>query len=307
MKGKVIKSTGSWYQVLTEDKQLIECRLRGKFRNEGLKTTNPIAVGDWVVFQVEEGEEGTAIITDIEPRENYVIRKSPHNKHSAHMIAANVDQALLLVTLKQPRTSLGFIDRFLVSCEAFRIPAVLVFNKTDLLSEDEREYQEAIAYLYTSIGYTCLAISATEQTGLDPLKALIKGKTSLISGHSGAGKSTLLNALDSRIQQKTSEISSFANKGVHTTTFAEMFLLPDDTFLIDTPGIKELALVDIEEEELAHYFPEMRALLGECRFHNCTHVHEPGCEVLAQVQAGTIPETRYESYLSMLSGEDNRR
>jgi len=307
MKGRVFKSTGSWYLVKSETGEMVECRLRGKFRQDGLRTSNPIAVGDWVKFVVEEKGEDKAVITEIEDRENYVIRRSPHNKHSAHMIAANVGQALLIVTLKMPRTSMGFIDRFLVSCEAYRIPAILIFNKADLLDAEELAMQKEIAAMYESIGYACHLISALEGRGIKHFKNILDGETSLLSGHSGAGKSTLINQLSNKIDQKTSEISEFANKGVHTTTFAEMFELDERTYIIDTPGIKELGLVDIEAEELAHFFPEMRALLGQCRFHNCTHEHEPDCAVIAKLVTGEIHESRYQSYLSMLSGEDNRK
>jgi len=307
MKGRVFKSTGSWYLVKAESGEMVECRLRGKFRQDGLRTSNPIAVGDWIEFEIEEKGEGKAVITEIVDRENYVIRKSPHNKHSAHMIAANVGQALLIVTLKMPRTSMGFIDRFLVSCEAYGIPAMLIFNKADLLDKEELEMQKEISEMYEAVGYACHLISALEGRGIKHFRNLLDGETSLLSGHSGAGKSTLINQLSKDIQQKTSEISEFASKGVHTTTFAEMFELDERTYIIDTPGIKELGLVDIEAEELAHFFPEMRALLGQCKFHNCTHEHEPGCKVIEKLVAGEIHESRYQSYLSMLSGEDNRK
>lgn len=247
------------------------------------------------------------MITDIHPRDNYIIRQSTRKSYHGHIIAANLDQAVLVATLVFPRTSLGFINRFLVSAESFRIPSVVVFNKTDLLSEEQRELQDELMILYESIGYRCLAISALSDDAVPLVNQLITGKVSLFSGHSGVGKSTLLNRIAPDLAQRTAEVSTFANKGVHTTTYAEMFQTAPDTFVIDTPGIKELGLMDINEGELGHYFPEMRELLGECRFHNCIHTQEPGCAIRAAVEAGTIDESQYHSYLSMLENEDNRR
>ena len=306
MEGTVMKSTGSWYQVLV-DEQTYACRLRGKFKIKGLKVTNPIAVGDRVALVIEDPQENTGLITDIYPRDNYIIRKSTRKSHHGHIIAANLDQAVLVATLVFPRTSLGFIDRFLVSAESFRIPSVIIFNKTDLLSEEQRKLQDELMVLYESIGYRCLAISALSDDSVPPVNEVIVGKVSLFSGHSGVGKSTLLNRIAPDLGQRTAEVSTFANKGVHTTTYAEMFQTAPDTFVIDTPGIKELGLMDINEGELGHYFPEMRELLGACRFHNCIHTQEPGCAVRTAVEAGTIDESRYHSYLSMLENEDNRR
>ncbi|MEM8968504.1 MAG: ribosome small subunit-dependent GTPase A [Bacteroidota bacterium] len=307
MKGLVMKSTGSWYSVLTDDGQIYPARLRGKFKIKGLKVTNPVAVGDQVVVKEENDEENTAVITEILPRENYIIRKSTRKAHHGHILAANIDQAVLIATLVFPRTSLGFIDRFLVSAESFRIPALLVFNKFDLLDEDQQELQAAIMDLYEQVGYSCLSISALNTADIDLLRKHLNGKVSLFSGHSGVGKSTILNQVHPSIQQKTSEVSTFANKGVHTTTYAEMFQIEDETFVIDTPGIKELGLMDINEGELRDYFPEMRALLGECKFYDCTHVHEPGCAVREAVNANEIDESRYYNYLSMLEDEDSHR
>ena len=306
MEGLVMKSTGSWYQVLVEE-QTYACRLRGKFKIKGLKVTNPIAVGDRVVLEMEDPQENTGVITDILPRDNYLIRKSTRKSHHGHIIAANLDQAILVATLVFPRTSLGFIDRFLVSAESFRIPSVIIFNKTDLLSEEQQKLQAELATLYESIGYRCLAISALSEEAVPLVQEVIHGKVSLFSGHSGVGKSTLLNRIAPELAQRTAEVSTFANKGVHTTTYAEMFRTAPDTFVIDTPGIKELGLMDINEGELGHYFPEMRNLLGECRFYNCIHTQEPGCAVRDAVEAGAIDESRYYSYLSMLEDEDNRR
>ena len=295
--------------VEDEQGQRWTARLRGKFKVKDLKVTNPLAVGDWVKLETldEAGGEEQAVITDIEPRQNYLIRRSIRNKHQAHMLAANIDQAVLIATLAQPRTSLGFIDRFLVSAEAYRIPAAIVFNKKDLLKEKGQAYLQELIQLYEPLGYTCLAISAKEEDGLKNFSNLLQGKLSLLSGHSGVGKSTLLNAISPEANQKTAEISSFANKGTHTTTFAEMFYVAENTWVIDTPGIKELGLADMEEDPLDHYFPEMRALLGECRFHNCTHIHEPGCAVMDAVGAEKIAASRYESYLGMLSEDETHR
>ena len=307
MEGKVTKSTGSWYNVLADDAHTFRCRLRGKFKIKDLQVTNPIAVGDKVMLEVEDTIENTGIITDILPRENYIIRKSIRKSQHGHIIAANIDQAILVATLVFPRTSLGFIDRFLVSAESFRIPAMVIFNKNDLLDEEQKDFQQELMDLYEQIGYPCKAITAFEKEDIEQVKKIVHKKTSLFSGHSGVGKSTLLNQLTPAIDQKTAEVSTFANKGVHTTTYAEMFNTDEDTFVIDTPGIKELGLMDINEGELSHYFPEMRALLGECKFYNCTHTHEPGCAVRAAVDAGAIAGSRYYNYLSMLEDEDTHR
>ncbi len=305
MRGLVMRSTGSWYDVMAENHQKYACRTRGKLRIAGFKTTNPIAVGDYVHFELDASGEG--IISEIEQRENYIIRKSIKNKNQGHIIAANIDQTILVATITFPRTSLGFIDRFLVSAEAFRIPQVLIFNKTDILTAEERHLQQDYIKLYEKIGVTCFEVSALNQEGLAPIFKLLENKKSLISGHSGVGKSTLINALAPKLDLKTSAVSDFAEKGVHTTTFAEMFEITTNTFLIDTPGIKELGLIDIETDELSDYFPEMRALIGECKFHNCLHTVEPGCAIKAAVTSGDIAESRYKSYVSMLVDDDNRR
>lgn len=304
MKGRVFRSTGSWYTVLAEGK-FYECRLRGKLRLDDEKVTNPVAVGDWVNIAPENDTE--AVIKDVLPRENYIIRKSTRRKRHSHRLAANIDQAVLVVTLAFPRTSLGFIDRFLVSCESFRIPAVLAFNKADLLDEDGLEYYNELKFDYQELGYTVLLVSAEENQGMEELKANLEGKTSLFAGHSGVGKSTLLNLIAPHVEQRVGEVSESVEKGVHTTTFAEMFEAWDGTFVIDTPGIKELGLWDIGSEELSHYFPEMRTYMGQCKFHNCTHTHEPGCAFRVAMDDGKIAPSRYESYLSILAGEDNHR
>lgn len=305
--GLVIRSTGSWYDVRTTDGHVYQGRLKGKFKIKGLKVTNPIAVGDRVAFDVEDEAENTAVITDIAPRENYIIRQSVHKTAHGHILAANLDQAVLLATLTLPRTSLGFIDRFLVSAESFRIPTTIVFNKTDILNEDGLAYQQEIMDLYERVGYQCLATSATEGEGVDAFRQLLDHKVTLLSGHSGVGKSSLVNAIAPDLNLRTNEVSTFANKGVHTTTFAEMFELAPETYIIDTPGIKELGLIDTAKEEISHYFPEMRNRLNQCRFHNCLHINEPGCAIKDAVGEGEIAESRYMSYLSMMEGGDNRR
>ncbi len=303
MDGVIIKSTGSWYSVRLQDGKEVKARLPGRFKLENKKISNPIAVGDKVEL-LPEAEN--FIIEVITPRKNYIVRKSPKKKHFAHMIAANIDQAVLIASHKRPRTSLGFIDRFLVTLEAFRIPGYLLINKSDLYSKEEQAALRGIMELYESIGYQTMMTSFIEgvphQVG-DWLQA----KTTLLSGHSGAGKSTLINLLQPNAHQQIGEISDFANKGVHTTTFAEMFSLDADTHVIDTPGIKELGLAEITAEELSHYFPEMRNLMGQCKFNNCRHVDEPSCAVQEAVQTGDIALSRFESYLSMMQEDDNRR
>lgn len=307
MIGRVIKSTGSWYAVKTEER-IISARLKGKFKQDDLKLTNPIAVGDWVELEKESGQD-TAVIQDILPRDNYVIRKSTRKQHFSHIIASNLDQAILVITMKKPRTSLGFIDRFLVSVESYGIPALLVVNKMDQLEgEDEAEWLRDIHEIYEPLGYPVLEVSALKDQDIrDKFLPHIQGKSSLISGHSGVGKSTLLNALIPGAGQDTKEISGYSAKGVHTTTFAELFFLPEGGDLIDTPGIKEFGIIDVEEFELSHYFPEMRQFLGQCKYNNCTHVNEPGCVVLQKLDEGYIHPYRYQSYLNILHEEDSHR
>jgi len=307
MNGLVLKSTGSWYEVLTDNDQLFTCRTRGKLRLKGFKTTNPIAVGDFVSFEPEQDHEKQGVITEIKPRENYLIRKSIKKTGHGHIIAANIDQALLVATLVYPRTSLGFIDRFLISAEAFRIPQILVFNKIDLLDEQNLRHQQEIIAIYEKIGIPCFEISATKEIGIAEVKNQMYQKKTLVAGHSGVGKSTFLNLLSPAINQSIKEVSDYVEKGVHTTTFAEMFQIADETFVIDTPGIKELGLIDIEQEELSDYFPEMRALSGDCKFRNCTHTNEPKCAIKQSVEEGDIAESRYKSYLSMFFEEDTYR
>lgn len=306
MKGLVFKSTGSWYNVKMEDGSFLECRIRGKMKLAKLKVTNPIAVGDIVDFELDEHHEGTGIITKIVPRTNYVMRKSVHKTKQGSLIAANIDRAILIVTLHHPKTSLGFIDRFLVTTDSFRIPSTIVFNKSDLLNENDLSAIKYISSIYEPIGVTTLLISALKDEGLDKLKELILGQTTLMSGHSGTGKSTITNLLIPNLDQKIGEVSESVKKGVHTTTFAQMFELDSTTRIIDTPGIKELGLIGIENYELSDYFPEMRALLGQCKYNNCMHLHEPKCAVLEAVENEEISESRYLSYLSMLENEDRR-
>lgn len=305
--GLIIRSTGSWYDVRDADGHIFQGRLKGKFKIQGFKVTNPIAVGDRVTFDIEDRLENTVVIKNIAPRKNYIIRQSVHKTAQGHILAANLDQAVLLVTLTMPRTSLGFIDRFLVSAESFRIPTRVVFNKTDILNDDGLAYQQEIIEMYEHIGYTCLSTSAIEGEGIDAFRDLLDHKITLLSGHSGVGKSTLVNAIAPDLNLRTNEVSTFANKGVHTTTFAEMFELAPNTYIIDTPGIKELGLIDTAKEEISHYFPEMRDRLNQCRFNNCLHLNEPGCAIKDAVSEGDIAESRYMSYLSMMEGGDNRR
>jgi ribosome biogenesis GTPase len=305
MEGLITKSTGSWYQVQTPGGQRVDCRIKGIFRTKGITTTNPIAVGDKVDFDMEP-ELGTGVITKLLPRKNYIIRKSINLSKQAQIIAANLDQAFLVVTLASPRTSLGFIDRFLVTAEAYDIPASLVFNKLDLFSDEGLEILADYRAIYEKIGYPCYDVSALDGTGIEQVAGLLKDKVTLFSGHSGVGKSSLINALLPNLQLRTTEISEWHDKGMHTTTFAEMFELPQGGYIVDTPGIRELGVIDIEKNELSHFFPEMRALLNQCRFNSCRHINEPGCAVIKAVEDGEIELTRYESYLSIYHGNDTR-
>jgi ribosome biogenesis GTPase len=303
MKGVVIKSTGSWYTVLSEN-TTIECRIKGVFRIKGIKSTNPIAVGDDVEFEMEV--DGRGVIHAIGERKNYIIRKSINLSKQSHILAANVDQALLIVTLAFPRTSTGFIDRFLLTAEAYHIPTVIIFNKVDLFLQDERSMEELNDFiaLYERIGYKCYKVSATEKLDIEIVKSITTNKTSLVAGHSGVGKSTLVNAMDANLDLKVGEISDAHSKGKHTTTFAEMHPLNYGGFIIDTPGIKELGLVDMEKEEIANYFPEMQSIKNQCKFNNCVHINEPKCAVIAAVERGEIALSRYGSYLGIMHGEE---
>jgi ribosome biogenesis GTPase / thiamine phosphate phosphatase len=280
-----------------------ECRLRGKFKISGIQSTNPLAVGDYVEFQQDPGQE-TATITGIDERRNYIIRKATNLSRRTHIIAANLDQAMVIATLAEPRTSAGFIDRFLVTCEAYSIPAVIVFNKSDLYDQQSLEYLDLLLGMYHDVGYKVLIVSATQKQNLEAFEEILLHKTTLLAGHSGVGKSTLINAIEPTLDLKVQTISKAHLKGRHTTTFAEMYQLPKGGFIIDTPGIKEFGLVDFEPWELSHYFPEMRALFNKCRFDNCTHNNEPGCQVKKGVENGMISILRYNNYLNMLMGEE---
>jgi ribosome biogenesis GTPase len=306
-KGLIMRSTGSWYEIQDENKQIIKGRLRGKLKLKALKVTNPVAVGDYVEYEIENEQENIANIYHIIERENYILRKSVHKTAHAHILAANIDQAVILVTINFPKTSLGFIDRFLVTAESFRIPAKIVFNKIDLWNEDDKEYANALKIIYEKLGYQCLFTSVESKQGIEAFYELLKGKKTLISGHSGVGKSSLINLIAPNLDLKVGEVSEAVSKGTHTTTFATMFEIEENTYLIDTPGIKELGLIDIEKQELAHFFPEMRDCLGLCKFHNCLHINEPKCAVLEKVSKHEISPSRYASYLSMLEDNDNRR
>ena len=302
MKGVVIKSTGSWYTVLAEDHTKYECRIRGSFRLKGIKSTNPVAVGDHVNIEAEGTD--SAVITVVEERKNYIIRKSTNLSKQTHIIATNIDQAFLVATLVMPRTSTGFIDRFLVTAEAYEIPVNIIFNKADLYNEEMNDYLEDLTAIYGVSGYKCYVVSAFNEGDMQTLRELMKEKVNLIAGHSGVGKSTLINAIEPNLHLKVGAISDVHSKGKHTTTFAEMFELSNGGFIIDTPGIKEFGLVDMEKQELGHYFPEIRERMSDCQFNNCLHVNEPKCAVRAAVEEGLIAESRYENYIRMLNSEE---
>lgn len=306
MKGTVYKSTGSWYTVKSEQGTFYECRIKGRFRMEGIKSTNPVAVGDHVQFDVEKkGDETLGIIHTIEPRENYIIRKSVNLSKQTHIIAANVDVAFLLVTLNNPPTFTSFIDRFLVTAEAYHIKAVLLFNKIDTYNEEEILEIKYLAALYRSIGYECVGISATTGKNIEKVKAMMQGKVSMFSGHSGVGKSTLVNIIEPGLSIKTTEISSQHKQGQHTTTFAEMYDLSFDAQIIDTPGIKGFGIVEVEKEELGDYFPEFFELKQYCKFNNCLHVEEPKCAVKTALENDELAWSRYKSYLQIMEGEED--
>lgn len=307
MTGLVVRNTGSWYVVLADDGQTFACKVKGTFRLRGIRSTNPVAVGDRVTLT--PGADGvTALIDGIEDRRNYIIRRASNLSKQSHIIAANVDQAVLLVTVAHPETSFTFIDRFLASAEAYRVPVVLVFNKTDLYDEAEQARLREICTLYESLGYRCLSCSTKNRQGLDAVRAELRGKVSLLSGNSGVGKSTLLNSMMPQEVAKTAEISVAHDMGTHTTTFSEMFFLPDDGgALIDTPGIKGFGTFDMSREEVGHFFREIFSVAAECRFGNCTHTHEPGCAVQRAVADGRIAQSRYNSYLSMLDDEEEEK
>ncbi len=306
MKAVVYKSTGSWYTVKDESGKFWNARMKGIFKIDDITSTNPLAVGDEVDIDIEQENELSVIVSDILPRRNYINRQSPRHKHQHHIIAANVDQSLLVATLKEPRTSQGFIDRFLVACEMYHVPAIILFNKSDLYRNKEMKQYEEWKDMYEAIGYQVMLVSTLKNEGLDNLHALLKGRTSLISGHSGVGKSSLLNVLMPGLELRTQDVSGWSGKGLHTTTFAEMFDLPDGGRLIDTPGMREFGLVDVTRQELSHYFPEMRDRLNQCQFNNCLHTSEPGCAIKEAVAEGAIHEDRYVSYYNILESLEEK-
>ena len=305
MKGLVIKNTGSWYTVKTDDGKIVESKIKGNFRLKGIRSTNPVVVGDRV--GIIRNQEGTAFIDSIEERRNYIIRKSQNLSKQSHIIAANVDQAFLIVTIDHPQTSTTFIDRFLASAEAYSVPVILVFNKSDLLDSDEKRYQKMMMTLYDTVGYKCIAVSAEKGDGVDELLPLLKGKTTVLSGNSGVGKSTLINRILPEVNLRTAEISDSHNTGMHTTTFSEMLELPEGGYIIDTPGIKGFGTFNMEPEEITSYFKEIFRFSKDCRFGNCTHTHEPGCAVLKALENHFIAPSRYQSYLSMLDDKDENK
>ena len=302
MKARIYKSTGSWYSVKSEEGEVYKARIKGVIKLDNITSTNPIAVGDWVEYEMEDEAQKSVMISDILERNNYVARQSPHNKRQQHIIASNLDQSILLATLKSPKTSQGFIDRFLVSCEAFHIPAIIVFNKSDIYGPTEMAIYEMLREMYEAVGYKVFLISIEKQIGLDALKKLLVNKTTLVSGHSGVGKSSFINYLFPNLDINTKEVSEWSGKGMHTTTFAQMYDLQEGGSVIDTPGMRELGLVNMEKEELAQYFPEMRTQMQHCQFNNCQHINEPGCAVKAAVEKGIISEARFFSYVDLWHG-----
>ena len=307
MRGLVVKNTGSWYLVKTDEGDAVECKVKGNFRLKGIRSTNPVAVGDYV--QIIRNQEGTAFISEIEDRKNYIIRKASNLSKQSHIIAANLDQCMLMVTVKHPETNTIFIDRFLATAEAYRVPVILLFNKVDLLDADEHHYLEALMHLYTTIGYQCMELSALKAEGIEQVKEALKGKVTLFSGNSGVGKSTLINALlpDLDIKARTGIISAAHDKGMHTTTFSEMYEVPGGGYIIDTPGIKGFGTFDMEVEEIGHYFPEIFQFSHKCKYGNCTHRTEPGCAVREAVEQHYISQSRYTSYLNMLEDKEESK
>lgn len=303
--GKVRKSTGKWYTVELPDGTVVNCRIRGRLRLEGLKTTNPIAVGDTVILENDRDEEGKMVISDFEPRTNYIVRKSTNLSKQMQILAANVDRAYLIVTLRSPVTQLAFIDRFLVAAESFRIPVTILFNKVDLYNEKELQEIERLSIMYENIGYPCFKIKAEDPETVAFLKKEIHGKQVIISGHSGVGKSTLVNSIDLELDLRTGEISQAHLQGQHTTTFAEMHKLSSGGYIIDTPGIRAFGIVDLGKEYISHYFPEMRSLIGECKFHNCMHINEPKCAVKEAIENGSIEQSRYKTYLQLMTEDES--
>ena len=305
MNGLVIKNTGSWYTVRTDDGRDVESKVKGNFRLKEIRSTNPVSVGDRV--DIDINNEGTAFITRIEDRKNYIIRRASNLSKQSHIIAANLDQAMLIVTVNYPITTTVFIDRFLATAEAYSVPVKLVFNKIDRYKGEDKEYLDALINLYTTIGYPCSTLCAKTEEGLDALKAELKDKITLLSGHSGVGKSTIINKLVPGVNLRTGDISEYHNKGMHTTTFSEMIPLPEGGYLIDTPGIKGFGTIEMETAEISHYFPEIFKFSEDCRFNNCSHRHEPGCAVLQALEDHYISESRYKSYLSILEDKEESK
>jgi ribosome biogenesis GTPase / thiamine phosphate phosphatase len=300
MQATVYKSTGSWYVVKNDEGQQMNARIRGSFRKEGITSTNPIAVGDRVTIEMENELEQTVMITAIEDRRNYITRSSPHNRHMHHIVASNLDQSLLFVTLRDPKTSQGFMDRFLVACEAYHVPPIIVFNKCDLYKDKEQAQFADLKKTYEAMHYTVVQTSLVENIGVEELKNLLHNKTTLMSGHSGVGKSSFINSIFPQMELRTQEVSDWSGKGLHTTTFAEMFDLPFGGRIIDTPGVREFGLVDISKKELSQYYADMRAVLPNCQFNDCMHINEPGCAVKQAVNDGTIAVDRYVTYMNLL-------
>lgn len=308
MQATIYKSTGSWYIVKTDEGKTFNARIKGKFKiDDDITSTNPLAVGDRVEIEMENELEATVTITDILPRKNYIIRQSPSHKKQKHIVAANIDQSLLFATLKEPKTSSGFIDRFLITCEAYHVPAIIVFNKADLYRKKEEEKLKEWKAIYEQIGYKVCTMSLTTGEGVEAIKQLLKEKTTLLSGHSGVGKSTFINAIFPHFELKTQEVSGWSGKGLHTTTFAEMYDLPFGGKIIDTPGVREFGLVDFSKQELSHYFPEMRVLIHQCQFNNCLHINEPGCAVKEALEEGKLSLERYISYCNVLDTIDEKQ
>jgi ribosome biogenesis GTPase / thiamine phosphate phosphatase len=306
MRCLVYKSTGSWYTLQDEAGRIWNARIKGVLKLDDITSTNPVSVGDWVECEVENDESSTAIISAIEKRHNYINRQSPRHKQQHHIIAANLHQSLLIATLKEPKTSQGFIDRFLVACEMYHVQAIIVFNKADIYKNKELEKYAQWKEMYEKVGYKVILVSAEKNEGGEELSAILKDKTTLISGHSGVGKSSILNMLIPGMNRKTQDVSGWSGKGMHTTTFAEMFDLPFGGHIIDTPGLREFGLVNIEKQELSHYFPEMRNRLNDCQFNNCLHINEPGCSIKEAVMKGDIHEDRYVSYVNILDSIDEK-
>ena len=306
MKARIYKSTGSWYVAKTEDGKMYNARIKGIFKIDEITSTNPIAVGDEVEMVIEDIAEESAMIDHIYDRHNYVARVSPHNKWLHHIIASNLDQSILFATLKEPKTSQGFMDRFLISCESYHIPAIIVFNKADLYKKKEMERFALLKGIYEAIGYKVVLVSVQDNKGVDEVKVLLHNKTTLLSGHSGVGKSTFINAVFPKFNLRTQEVSGWSGKGLHTTTFAEMFDMDEGGQIIDTPGVREFGIVDVSKQELSHFFPEMRALINDCQFNNCMHINEPDCAVKDAVNAGTVSVDRYASYLTILDTMEDK-